>query len=127
MQMRRSLSLVLLALTLVTLGLSACGQATPQEVQESVVPVEGLALNPHPGSLEGKTVLLRWNGKPNGDKLLSRVGELLEEQVPGVKVISLWETDPDTAVSSDSAEASVQIAEKIAALAPELVIASQCD
>jgi ABC-type Fe3+-hydroxamate transport system substrate-binding protein len=77
--------------------------------------------------LEGKTVVLRWNGKPNGDKLLERVAELLTEQAPGVKIIKLWETEPGTAISSDDAEVSLQIAEKIAALAPDLVIASQCD
>jgi ABC-type Fe3+-hydroxamate transport system substrate-binding protein len=127
MRTSRSLLLVLLAISLVTVGLSACGKATPEEVQESVVPVEAVTLNRHPASLEGKTVVLRWNGKPNGDKLLNRVGELLVEQVQGVKVIKLWETDPGTAISSDGAEVSVQIADKIAAMAPDLVIASQCD
>lgn len=84
-------------------------------------------MNPHPASLEGKTVVLRWNGKPNGDKFLTRVGELLAEQAPGVKVVKMWEVDPSTAVISDGLENSVQIAEKIAAQKPDLVIAAQCD
>jgi hypothetical protein len=84
-------------------------------------------MNAHPASLEGKTVVLRWNGKPNGDKLLSQIAELLTQQVKDIKIIKLWETAPETAVSSESAEVSAQFADKIAALNPDLVIASQCD
>ena len=127
MHMSKWLLLVLLALAVA--GLAACGggASEPTAAPTPATSVGSVTLNPHPASLEGKTVVLRWNGKPNGDKLLTRVAELLEEQVPGVKVIKLWETDPDTAVSSDSAEVSAQITDKIAALAPDLVIASQCD
>lgn len=117
----------LLPILLLALVLASCGGAPETEPGESEVSLGEITLNPHPASLEGKTVVLRWNGKPNGDKLLSRVAELLVEQAPGVNIIKLWETDPDTAVSSDDAELSVQIAEKIAALTPDLVIASQCD
>jgi len=117
----------LLPILLLALVLASCGGASETETGKSEVTLGKVTLNPHPASLEGKTVVLRWNGKPNGDKLLSRVAELLAEQAPGVKIIKLWETDPDTAVSSDDAELSVQIAEKIAALTPDLVIASQCD
>src|SRR5208337_845494 len=31
-------------------------------------------------TLEGKTVVLRWNGKHNGDNVLNRVAELLAKQ-----------------------------------------------
>jgi len=119
--------LTLLVVVFALAGLTACaGGETPPA--ETAAPALGtVTLNPHPASLEGKTVVLRWNGKPNGDKLLSRVGELLTEQVPGVKVIKMWEVDPDTAVISDGAELSEQIAEKIAAQNPDLVIAAQCD
>jgi ABC-type Fe3+-hydroxamate transport system substrate-binding protein len=127
MRKKRLLLLALLGALLVMGGLSACGKAPEEEVPESAVLVEAVTLNPHPTSLEGKTVLLRWNGKPNGDKLLTRVGELLTEQVKDVKVIKMWEVDPSTAVSSDSAEVSAEIAEKIAAQKPDIVIASQCD
>ncbi len=92
--------------------------------EPSVGPV---TLNSHPTSLEGKTVVLRWNGKPNGDKFLNRVGELLTEQFPGVKLVKLWEVDESTAVSSDDAEVSLKMAETIAAQKPDLVIGSQCD
>lgn len=125
--MNRSLLLVLLAISLVGVAISACGKAPEEEVPTVAGPVEAVTLNPHPASLEGKTVVLRWNGKPNGDKVLTRVGELLTEQAQGVRVIKMWEVDPSTAVSSDSAEVSEQVVEKIAAQKPDLVIASQCD
>ena len=118
-----------LLIILMSASLFACSEesaGTPNQ-QPPQTSLGSVALNPHPTSLEGKTVVLRWNGKPNGDKLLTRVAELLTEQAPGVNIIKLWETDPDTAVSSDDAELSVQIAEKVAALTPDLVIASQCD
>ncbi|MBC8445837.1 MAG: hypothetical protein H8D74_01420 [Chloroflexi bacterium] len=121
--------LAVFALSLVAVSLAACsGGGSKPPVQETPgVSLGPVKLNTHPTSLEGKTVLLRWNGKPNGDKLLTRVGELLAEQMKDVKVIKMWEVAPSTAVSSDSAEVSAEIAEKIAAQKPDIVIASQCD
>jgi len=84
-------------------------------------------MNAHPGTLEGKTVLLRWNGKYNGDKFLSRVGELLVEQVKNIKIVKMWEVDPNTAIISKKMEVSEQIASKIAAFMPSLVISAQAD
>jgi hypothetical protein len=37
-------------------------------------------------SLEGKTLGLVWNAKPNGDVALKRTGELISERVPGLTV-----------------------------------------
>lgn len=37
-------------------------------------------------SLEGRTVGLLWNGKPNGDVALRRVGELLRDRTNGLSV-----------------------------------------
>jgi hypothetical protein len=96
--------------------------------EDKKVPKVGpLKLNPHPATLEGKTVLLRWNGKYNGDKYLSRVGELMNQQVKNVKVIKMWEIDKSTAAISKNAEMSEQVAASIAKLQPDLVIASQAD
>jgi hypothetical protein len=74
-------------------------------------------INAHPANLEGKTVVLRWNGKPNGDKFLTRFG----------KVVKMWEMDKTTAVISKTPETSKAIADKIAAYKPAIVIASQAD
>lgn len=126
--MSKRLLLLLFVTLLVAVSLSACGGAPAQQTPtKSAVSLGTVKINAHPTSLEGKTVVLRWNGKPNGDKLLTRIGELLTEQVKGVKVIKLWETDPSTAAISKSAEDSAALADRIAALKPDLVIASQCD
>ena len=44
---------------------------------EGVVKIEPMEINPHPSTLAGKIVLLRWNGKHHGDKFLDRLAELL--------------------------------------------------
>jgi hypothetical protein len=119
--------LALLVLSLAVAGLMTACSGSKAEPTTSAVSLGQVQLNAHPASLEGKTVVLRWNGKPNGDKLLTQVGELLTQQVKDVKIIKLWETDPETAASSESTEVSEQFAAKIAALAPNLVIASQAD
>ncbi len=50
---------------------------------EGVVKIDPMKITPHPSTLEGKTVMLRWNGKHNGDKFLERVGELLRNSMVG--------------------------------------------
>jgi len=126
--MSKKLLVLPLVALLVTLSLSACGGSAPQvEPTKSAVSPGTVKSNPHPTSLEGKTVVLRWNSKPNGDKYLTRIGELLTQQVTNVKVIKLWETDPSTAAISKSVDDSTAIANKIAALKPDLVIAAQGD
>ncbi len=95
--------------------------------KEEVPKVGPVKLNPHPASLEGKAVVLRWNGKYNGDKFLIRVGELLAQQVKGVKIIRMWEVAKETAAISKNGAASEEVAGKIAGLKADLVIASQAD
>lgn len=113
-----------LGILLLVGGIFNYGWAAAEKQIPKVGPVK---LNPHPSSLEGKTVLLRWNGKYNGDKFLARVGELLAQQVQGVKVIRLWEMDSTTAAISKNKEMSEEVAGKMAKLKPDLVIASQAD
>ena len=48
--------------------------------------VDATAKAPRPSSLEGKTIGLVWNGKANGDVALRRVGELIQQRVPSIKV-----------------------------------------
>jgi hypothetical protein len=94
---------------------------------EKVPKVGPVKINAHPASLEGKTVLLRWNEKMNGDKYLTRVGELLTQQVKNVKIIKLWEVDKSTAAISKNLEASEKVTATIVKLKPDLVIAAQAD
>jgi hypothetical protein len=84
-----------------------------------IIPLE---LAPRLASLEGKTIVLRWNVKPGGDFYLDRVAELLAKQVPTAKVIKAYDVDPSTRTAN-----GVELAKKIAALKPHLVISSQAD
>jgi hypothetical protein len=84
-------------------------------------------INPHPRSLDGKTVLLRWNGKHNGDVFLSRIGERLADRSKGANIVKLWERLPETSNTSQNAELSRKLAKTIAALKPHLVIGAPGD
>jgi hypothetical protein len=95
---------------------------------EGVVKIEIMKLNPHPSRLEGKTMMLRSNGKHNGDKFLIRVGELLKDKVKDIKIIYSWEVAPETVDPiTGSHERSKKFAQKLASFKPDLVVASQAD
>ncbi len=98
---------------------------------EGIVQVKPIQPNPHPATLEGKTVALRWNGKQNGNNFLNRLAELLTEKVKNVKIIKIYEREPWTNLTAGppymSAEDAKKIAVKIAEYKPDLVIASQAD
>ena len=114
------------ALSAVFLGGLLAGSPA-MAAQEKTPMVGPVTLNAHPSSLEGKTVVLRWNSKFNGDKFLDRLAELLIQKVPKVKVVKMYQADPSTvAVSANMAE-SLKVAAKIAERKPDLVIASQAD
>jgi predicted transcriptional regulator with HTH domain len=122
---RVGLIFVMVLLVMFTMGgLSVYVRASEDKKVPRVGPVK---LNPHPASLEGKTVLLRWNGKYNGDRFLIRIGELMTQQVKDVKIIKMWEVDKSTVAISKNAEVSEQVAVSIAKLKPDLVIAAQAD
>lgn len=82
---------------------------------------------PRLSSLEGKTIVLRWNEKHNGDNFLNRIAELLKEKVPSANVVKLYEVDPSTVKISGSASESVRIAQAIKNLKADIVIAAQTD
>lgn len=95
---------------------------------EGVVKVEPLTLSRRPGTLRDRTVLLRWNGKHNGDVFLDRVAGLLAEQVEGIRIVKAWETVPESIEPiSGSQEASMALARKLLDLKPDLVIGSHGD
>lgn len=95
---------------------------------EGVIKIEAMKLNPHPSRLEGKTIMLRSNGKHNGDKFLIRVGELLKDKVKDVKIVYSWEVAPETVDPiTGSLERSRRFAQKLASFKPDLVVASQAD
>ena len=94
---------------------------------EGMVKVEPMKLATRITSLEGKTVLLRWNGKPNGNILLNRVAELLTEKVKDIKIIKAYEVAPETSIISHSIEKGQAVAKKLLSFNPDLVIGSQAD
>jgi hypothetical protein len=94
---------------------------------EPLVQVEADQVNPHPKDLSGKTVVLYWNGKPNGDLFLNRIGELLIEKVDNVRVIKAWEVRPSSKRTDPTAEASRATAEEIVRLNPDLIIGAPGD
>jgi hypothetical protein len=95
---------------------------------EGVVKINEMKVNPHPPTLKGKTVMLRWNGKHNGNHFLDRVGELLSEKVGDVRVIKSWEVAPETVDPiTGSEERSREFAMAIRKFKPDLVIGAQSD
>jgi len=94
---------------------------------EGTIKLEPMKVNAHPATLEGKTVLLRSNGKHNADNYLTRVGELLLKEVKGVKIIKSWDVAPETNTISQNPDKSKQFAQTFAALKPDIIIGSQCD
>jgi len=122
---------LLAVVSFMALPIVSMAKETPQDWElvnpEGVIKIEPMKVNPHPKSLEGKTVLLRWNGKHNGDNFLSRVGELLEENVKNVKIVKSWEVAPWTAIIAGNPDKSREIVKTLAVHKPDLVIGSQCD
>jgi hypothetical protein len=94
---------------------------------EGVIRIEEMKISPRPSSLEGKTVMLRANGKHNSEPFLDRVAELLEKEVKGIKTIKSWHLAPETNVVSHNPDRSREIARTIAKSKPDLVIASNAD
>ena len=78
-------------------------------------------------SLDGKTVALRWNGKHNGDVVLNRIAELMAQKYPKTTIIKTYETDPSLNAISGTPANSERITKAVAAVKPDLVIASQGD
>jgi ABC-type Fe3+-hydroxamate transport system substrate-binding protein len=119
----------LVALLLVA-GLAACHKTPvpkPESARETTVKVGVVRINPHPASLAGRTVVLRWNGQCNGDTFLNSLAELLKNETKQIKIVKIWEVDAGTAVISNSLPKSLEIAEEIASKKPALVIAAQAD
>jgi len=129
--MIRRMTLLLTLVTFIALPAISIGNDRVQDWElvnpEGVVKIEPMKVNPHPKSLEGKTVLLRWNGKHNGDHFLTRVGELLKENVRDIRIVKSWEIAPWTAIIAGNPDKSKEIVQTLAKEKPDLVIGSQCD
>ncbi len=92
-----------------------------------IVDVKYFKPAPRLNTLEGKTVVLRWNEKHNGDNFLNRIAELFKERFPTTKVIKLYEVDKSTVEISGSIKEAIRIAKVIKDLKADIVIGAQCD
>ena len=92
---------------------------------EGALSIKAVELASRLNTLEGKTVVLRWNGKPGGDHFLNRVAELLTEKVKDVKIIKAWEVIPQT--TTYDPQRSVAFAKKLMELKPDIIIGAQAD
>jgi len=133
--MKRQKALLFLWVTM--LGICMCvpqlavAKEAPQEWElikpDGIIEIEPVAPAPRLTTLEGKTIVLRWNGKHNGDNFLNRIAELFQEKVPSAKVIKLYEADKSTIKISGSAQESARIAKVIKEMKADMVIAAQTD
>ncbi len=94
---------------------------------EATIQTDARSVNQHPTNLVEKTVVLYWNGKPNGDIFLNRIGELLMDKIGNIKVIKAWEAIPSTKDADQTRGVSRVTAEKLAGLNPDLVIGAPGD
>jgi len=78
-------------------------------------------------TLAGKTVVLRWNSKPNGDVFLDRLAELLAERLPDTTIIKAYEVEPATVIQTANMSQAEQVTNRLIGLGPDLVIGSQGD
>jgi len=119
------------SVTLLVLPAVAFPEAGAKDMElinpEGVVNIEPMKVNPHPSSLEGKTVVLQWNGKQNGDNFMNQIAVQLSDNVKNIKIIKAWESVPEVKIISQNPEKSKQLAQRIAAFKPDLVIAGQVD
>ena len=60
------------------------------------VQVEQFELTKRVPDLNGKTIGLFWNGKPNGDTFLDEVGNELKARFTLSRIVKLWEVRPET-------------------------------
>ena len=94
---------------------------------EGVVKLVPIKMAARISTLQGKTVGLKWNAKPNGNLFLDRVAELLKEQVKDIRIVKFYENEATTVPQSTSLAEAAQKAKIIARYKPDLVIGSQCD
>lgn len=128
--MNRRIGLLLLVLLcMLALPAMAAEQAQEWEVLNptGVITKPSIKPAPRPDTLEGKTIVFRWNGKHNGNNLLQRLAELTSEKYPSAKIVKAWELHPELNNISGSQSEAKRFAKIIKEMKPDLVVASQCD
>jgi hypothetical protein len=127
-KLRRSLVLIITACVVSLVSSSVKGDETKQSKNPGLDVQQGIIkLAPRLATLEKKVVVLRWNGRPKGNIFLNRIAELLTSHVKEVNVIKAFEVKPDTSNVSNAIKECREIARRIVALKPDIVIAAQAD
>jgi hypothetical protein len=127
-KLRRRSVLTITAFIVALVSSSANGDETRQTKTPGVDVQQGfIKFAPRLTTLERKGVALRWNGRPNGNIFLNRIAELMASRVKEVKVIKAYEEQPETSNISYTIKECSEIARKIVALNPDIVIAAQGD
>jgi hypothetical protein len=115
----------------VAVALPLAAKEVPQQWEvldpSGVIEVKYAKPAPRLSTLDGKTIVLHWNSKNNGNLFLDRVAELLKEKAPKAKVIKLYEVDPSTNKIAGSLAESTRIANIIKDMKADLVIGSSAD
>jgi len=123
----------LMLAALITVSATALARAAEQpHTWQLVIPNELIQIRPiDPAprltTLEGKTVVLRWNSTGNGNVFLDRLAELMAKRLPRTTVIKSYEKDTSLNDISGSGMRSQRMARTIQGMNPDLVIAAQCD
>ncbi|BAS26218.1 hypothetical protein LIP_0361 [Limnochorda pilosa] len=125
--------IVICSLVVALVGAVSAGPIVAQEAQkwelvnpEGVAWVEPVKIAERVDSLEGKTVVLFWNGKHNGNNFLDRLAERLDAQVEGVRVLKSWEEPLNVPPGQNVAAQMIEAWQRVG-IKPDLVIASQAD
>lgn len=131
---RQFLAFIMIAVFMVaTFPLYGCGSSKVETAREwtlvnplGVVQSQIIKINAHPTTLEGKTVVLRWNGKENGNNFLDEVAVQLQQNVKDVRIVKVYETMPES-VGYSPAAVTPEVVAKIKALKPDIIISGQAD
>lgn len=123
---------LLAAMAVMALPAAAAQAAETVQEWELVIPtgvIEQARVEPAKriSDLKDKTVVLRWNGKNNGDLVLDRLAELLAGDYPGAKIIKSYVQDPSLNSITGHVGESQRVTEVIKGLGPDIVIAAQAD
>ena len=130
--MRKSVCLLTALTFLCMSAVTAFAAGAPVQEWSLVTPngvIQKATINPAPRltSLAGKTIVVRWNGKHNGDVYAKKLAELLLQKEPTAKVLIAHEIDPGTAKITSTIAEATRVSKVILDLKPDLVIANQAD
>lgn len=78
-------------------------------------------------SFDGKTVVMHWNGKHNGDVFMDRIAERFAKDHPKAKVVKSWEKDSSIVKISGNKAESKRVADSLKNMGADMVVAAQCD